>query len=282
MPLQYPYHPDEDRDSVELIESRGFTCETHNVTTRDGYILTVFRIVNPYINCDALKKPVLFQHGLFGSSDDYLMNSFGALNEKGDYVEELKLRHVGKRMLNGNEKVVGNTIAFVLAHFGYDVWLANFRGNHYSERHVQLTNKDKTFWEYTQDELILIDLPTCINYVLQRTGKPHIAYIGMSLGAQMIFGLLASEPAFGDYVKPIIAICPVVNLSLGKSIQFKFMPLLPQTFLESLRGNAAPRKKISSCRAALLRNKIFGCMTVFFYMIAWGFDFKQVNSVSVM
>lgn len=39
--------PDVDRTVPELIASRKFVCETHYVTTDDGYILTVHRIVNP-------------------------------------------------------------------------------------------------------------------------------------------------------------------------------------------------------------------------------------------
>lgn len=39
--------PDVGRSACELIESRKFRCETHQVTTADDYILTVHRIVNP-------------------------------------------------------------------------------------------------------------------------------------------------------------------------------------------------------------------------------------------
>lgn len=39
--------PDQNRLVPELVESRGFVCETHYVTTKDGYILTVHRVVNP-------------------------------------------------------------------------------------------------------------------------------------------------------------------------------------------------------------------------------------------
>ncbi|RWS07312.1 hypothetical protein B4U79_09367, partial [Dinothrombium tinctorium] len=52
-----------------------FQAEAHNVTTDDGYILTLHRIVNPCHKGRA--KPVLLQHGLLGSSVDFIINSPG-------------------------------------------------------------------------------------------------------------------------------------------------------------------------------------------------------------
>lgn len=40
--------PDYGLTACELIEARKFKCETHYITTQDGYILTVHRIVNPH------------------------------------------------------------------------------------------------------------------------------------------------------------------------------------------------------------------------------------------
>lgn len=44
--LTHVADPDEDRDTKELIESRGYSAQIHQVTTKDDYILTMFRIVN--------------------------------------------------------------------------------------------------------------------------------------------------------------------------------------------------------------------------------------------
>ena len=38
--------------------------------------------------------------------------------------------------------------AYVLADFGYDVWLTNARGNTYSRTHTNLTPDDKEFWMF--------------------------------------------------------------------------------------------------------------------------------------
>ncbi|GAY55172.1 hypothetical protein CUMW_162340 [Citrus unshiu] len=73
------------------------------------------------------------------------------------------------------------SLAFLLADNGYDVWLANTRGTKYSRGHVSLSPDDSAFWDWTWDELVAYDLPATLQHVHDQTGqKPH--YVGHSLG----------------------------------------------------------------------------------------------------
>eukprot|EP01031_Cornospumella_fuschlensis_P044030 gene44030-53825_t len=51
----------------QLVTKRGYPIETHYITTRDGYILTCFRIPHGKKSM-SVGKPVVLQHGLLDSA----------------------------------------------------------------------------------------------------------------------------------------------------------------------------------------------------------------------
>lgn len=59
-----------------MIKLYGYPVEKHKVTTEDGYILTIFRIPHGKNSEDSFEKrpPVVLQHGLLCSSDDWLLS----------------------------------------------------------------------------------------------------------------------------------------------------------------------------------------------------------------
>ena len=192
--------PDENRGSVELIQSRGFKAETHYVTTYDGYILALHRIVNPdFVN--KTKKVVLLQHGLLASSADFILNSPGE-------GPDVRLK---KGLVLTPE--VGKNLGFTLSRLGYDVWLSNARGNTYCRNHTSLRPTHKKFWDFTWDEHALIDLPTTIDYVRNTTNSKTIGYIGHSQGTLIMFALLSSKKEYNNVIKPFIALAPIGTLS---------------------------------------------------------------------
>lgn len=67
---------------------------------------------------------------------------------------------------------VGNMLGFELAKQGYDVWLANNRGNRYGRRHLRYQDAvDDAFWDYSYDQIAAIDLPAIIEMVRAKTGS---------------------------------------------------------------------------------------------------------------
>ncbi|CAG2170441.1 unnamed protein product [Oppiella nova] len=163
---------------AQIIESRGFRAENHYITTGDGYILSFTRIVNPHVTDRSKLRPIILQHGFQANADMWLINSMGRLTDKGQWVED------------NNNGPVGNTLGFVLAVNGYDVWLANMRGNIYSQNHTKFKIDDPRFWRFSVDEMIDYDLPAMISYIQKETQK-------------------ASQPQYSNIIEPAILIATV-------------------------------------------------------------------------
>ncbi|GMR46965.1 hypothetical protein PMAYCL1PPCAC_17160, partial [Pristionchus mayeri] len=134
---------------MQIIANRGYPAEKHTVITPDGYILTLHRIPHGR-NGAGGGRPILFLHGLVCSSFDFL------------------------------SAPANRALSYSLADAGYDIWLGNNRGNIYSNAHVNYSNWDNRFWEFTWDEMSDFDVPTMIDYVLNTTAQPDLYVIGWS------------------------------------------------------------------------------------------------------
>src|SRR2546427_221747 len=56
--------PDYNKPLEQIVTSRGYPLETHYVTTKDGYILKLFRIPGKKNSTEVNSKPCLLMHGL--------------------------------------------------------------------------------------------------------------------------------------------------------------------------------------------------------------------------
>ncbi|GFT46195.1 gastric triacylglycerol lipase [Nephila pilipes] len=171
--LLWDRDPDFLRNVTELISSKGYPVENHYVQTKDGYILSVQRIPPGRAMNNGLKaekKVVFLQHGLLASATDWVLN------------------------------FPKQSLAFILADAGYDVWLGNIRGNTYSRRHVKYSPNSKEFWEFSFDEMAKYDLPAMIDLALNISGQTQLYYIGHSQGTTAAFALLSESPEYNKKV----------------------------------------------------------------------------------
>jgi len=192
---RYKDDPDANLSILELIASKGYPIEEHFVHTNDGYIITVHRIRagrNQYKSMSKSNKPVVFlQHGLLDCSATWVVNS-------------------------ANE-----SLGFILADAGYDVWMGNMRGNTYGLGHETLSTKSAEFWDFSWDEMAKHDLPSMIYYALNHTNQEQLVYIGHSQGTMILFGELSSNKKLASKIKLFMALGPVATLeSIESPIKF--------------------------------------------------------------
>mmetsp|Transcript_15492 Transcript_15492/g.20959 ORF Transcript_15492/g.20959 Transcript_15492/m.20959 type:complete len:183 (-) Transcript_15492:593-1141(-) len=107
------------------------------------------------------------------------------------------------------------SIAYILADNGYDVWLANSRGNGVSQQpHETLNPNRKEFWNFSFSTIGEWDVPAVIDYILRETFQPNLTYVGHSQGTSQIFDAMTHVNFyFEKYVNLFVALGPVVRLN---------------------------------------------------------------------
>ncbi len=191
-----PLSQDEDRTIEEIIYSKGYNCESHSVKTEDGYTLTIYRIPGgKKCTVPSLLPPVLFQHGIFDSSDGWVCN--------------------------GEE----HSLPFIFANNNFDVWISNSRGNKYCKLHDKFDNKSYEFWQFSFHEMGLYDIPAVIEYIkkVNNSGE-KIIYFGHSQGCSLMFSGLAQKfEYYKNNLKLFVALAPVARLSNMGSALLNFL-----------------------------------------------------------
>lgn len=101
------------------------------------------------------------------------------------------------------------SLGYLLADAGYDVWFGNNRGNTYSKNHTTLPTDSEAFWNFTYDDMALSDLPTHIGYVLNSTGAATLSYIGHSQGTIQAFAGFSVDQQLAARINVFLAMAPV-------------------------------------------------------------------------
>jgi len=151
--------------------------------------------------------PVLLQHGLGSCAADWFLN------------------------------LPSESLGFILADKGYDVWVGNNRGNGYSMRHKIYKPNQPQFWDWTWDAFAQYDLPTEINYVLNTTGKKSLTYMGISQGTTQAFAGFSEQPSLSSKVDLFVAFAPVAYVYNQRSILLQVLSFLELDRLIELFGD---------------------------------------------
>jgi len=238
----------------QIVVHNGYPVEEHFVTTKDGYILGIHRIPhgrNKPAN-SSITRPVAFlQHGLLCSSADWVVN----------------LRN--------------ESLGFLLADAGFDVWLGNSRGNTYSRAHVSLSVHSDEFWRFSWDQMASLDLPAVLTYIKDITHQEQLYYVGHSQGTMIAFAEFSSNQLLAKSVRKFFALGPVSYLGNMKSPLKYLADLVPELkLLFKILGvrDFLPQSWLIKWFASHICTLSFGekiCANIIFSLC--GYDKPQMN-----
>nr|XP_035935229.1 lipase member K isoform X3 [Halichoerus grypus] len=196
----YGYHkrrsvtnPEANMNISQIISYWGYPCEEYDVVTKDGYVLGIYRIPSGRGCPRATPRPVVYlQHGLIASATNWICN------------------------------LPNNSLAFLLADIGYDVWMGNSRGNTWSRKHLKFSPKSREYWAFSLDEMANYDLPATINFIVEKTGQERLYYVGHSQGTTIAFIAFSTNPELAKRIKIFFALAPVITVKYTQSPMKKF------------------------------------------------------------
>lgn len=67
------------------------------------------------------------------------------------------------------------------------------------------------------DQMGKYDVTAMINYILFKTERNKLVYVGHSMGCTVFFVCMASNPAMNNNIEAMIALAPATNLAHMKS-----------------------------------------------------------------
>ncbi|NXK69725.1 LIPM Lipase, partial [Sylvietta virens] len=164
----------------------GYPSEEYEVMTEDGYFLSLNRI--PHGKRDS---------GLSGPRPHPVLIVHGFLLDGGDWVDNFP----------------DNSLAFILADEGYDVWIGNNRGNSWSRRHLSLSIDSEAFWDFSFHEMAMYDLPAMVDFILKETQQKKLYYVGHGQGSSLGFIAFSSLPHLAKKIRFFFALAPLYTLS---------------------------------------------------------------------
>lgn len=179
-------------------------------------------MINPLVkNRSDVHRTILFSHALGGDAPSVYL-AFA------DYVRpevptsasyDIDLYAGEDSQLDGLNQATNATysrmcLPCLFSNNNYDVWISEERGSSRGSSQVadQLLENQRHYWNFSNDEQALEDLPRIITYILKEAKREKITYVGYSRGTLHMHMLLSAHPEWADKIEAYVGLAPISYL----------------------------------------------------------------------
>lgn len=217
---------------------------TYEVVTKDGFVLTMQRIIHPFESLSERekRKPILLLHGLLQSSGSFCSS--------------------GKESLG-----------YYLFQSGYDVWLGNNRCG-FEPRHIFMDPSDYNMWNWDIVDMAKYDLTSMIDHVLVNSDSQEakLSLICHSQGTTQGFITLDSDRfQVSNKINCFVALSPAVYGGSLLEERFFIKVIAKMSLKNFFFGIKSFLPIMMTMRNLLVETKLFGFLsyTMFNYLFDW-------------
>lgn len=227
----------------------GLRLEEYDVTTQDGFIITLQRLYDPKHDKETLEggelRPILLVHGLMQSSGSFLTSGYKSL-------------------------------AYFLVQNGFDVWLGNNRCG-FHPRHTVYNSNDPRMWDWSLEEMSQYDIPAMVEQIraAKHRYRGKISLVSHSQGTTQTVFLMSNQHGNSciEHIDKCILLAPAVygGPLLNNKLFIKFMRFLPDGIYEGFFGMNSFMPILMYLRKCTYKLPTFGLSSymVFSYLFDW-------------
>lgn len=202
-----------------MIRNAGYSAQTFNIWTEDGYRIRLHRIINNkstekntnHLDLFNLISPNLIFKNFFKS--DLMARKKSLPTKKRSTKEPILLVH--GLLCSGSMWIANstNSLAYLLSDAGYDVWLFSARGTSPSMQHKRWSSTNPKFWDFSWHEIGFYDVTRAIDFVLEKTRKKRLSYVGHSQGTTAFMVAMTTRPKYNEKVSVSYLLAPAAYIT---------------------------------------------------------------------
>lgn len=224
-----------------MIDDLGFRGMMYKLWLDDVSSVILYRIINPLADPKRLNVyPVVYGHGFTLGSKTMIARAEKSRPRKPLIGQPWVIDEVKGDTNATNDR----SMPFMLSNNNFDVWLFESRGASSANRDLSVhisPGQANRFWNFSLDEQSLIDLPTVIDFVLNKTRASKVIEFGYSASTFYTLAMLSERPEYGDKLATAVLMAPFAYMSHSTGLTLPVIAAITKMIPSAINYDILPQ-----------------------------------------